>query len=407
MLPVPSPLYNPAMILHVDMDAFYASVEERERPELKDRPVIVGGSPQGRGVVCAANYNARRFGVHSAQPAARAVRLCPQAIFLKPRFDLYIEVSRQIRDIFHRYTPLVEPLSLDEAFLDVTGSERLFGDGEAIGRAIQQSIAEELQLPCSVGVAPSKFIAKIASDLRKPRGLVVVRQDEVLAFLEPLPVTKIWGVGKVAEKRLFAQGISTIGDARRRSLESLLATFGKHGRKLWNLANGIDPRAVVPDHAAKQISHETTFGHDIVDLEVLRAWVSDLTANVGRRLRRHRRTATTVVLKLRYDDFTTITRSHTLPEPADATSTIFHAADELLRTRLPKRRLSVRLIRIGVTGLSNGGQQKLLFPPDDGRPRPGIDAVADAIAQKFGRDALRSGLSVGLERPERLSPPKT
>lgn len=395
------------MILHVDMDAFYASVEERERPELADRPVIVGGSPQGRGVVCAANYIARTFGVHSAQPAARAVRLCPQAVFLKPRFELYSAVSRQIREIFHRYTPLVEPLSLDEAFLDVTGSERLFGDGETIGRAIQTAIHDELSLPCSVGVAPSKFIAKIASDLRKPRGFVVVQPDEVLAFLDPLPVTKIWGVGKVAERHLAAEGIATIGDVRRRSPESLVAAFGKHGRKLWNLANGIDPRAVIPDHDAKQISHETTFGQDVVDLEVLRAWVSELAANVGRRLRRHHRTATTIVLKLRYDDFTTITRNHTLSEPTDATSTIFHAADELLRTRLPKRRLSVRLIGVGVTGLSGDGGQKLLFPTDDTRPRPAIDVVADAIAQKFGRGALRSGLSFDLERPERLSPPKT
>ncbi|MDQ3331089.1 MAG: DNA polymerase IV [Planctomycetota bacterium] len=395
------------MILHVDMDAFYASVEERERPELKDRPVIVGGSPQGRGVVCAANYIARTFGVHSAQPAARAVRLCPQAVFLKPRFDLYSSVSRQIREIFHRYTPLVEPLSLDEAFLDVTGSERLFGDGETIGRAIQKAIRDELSLPCSVGVAPTKFVAKIASDLRKPRGFVVVRTDEVVSFLDPLPVTKIWGVGATAERHLAALGITKIGDLRIRSAESLVAAFGKHGRKLWNLANGIDHRAVVPDHAAKQISHETTFGQDITDLETLRAWVSELAANVGRRLRRHHRTAQAVVLKLRYDDFTTITRSHSLPDATDATSTIFRAADELLRTRLPRRRLSVRLIGVGVTGLSSVGGQKLLFPIQEEETRPAIDAVADAIAQKFGRDALRSGLSFGLERPERLSPPKT
>jgi DNA polymerase-4 len=395
------------MILHVDMDAFYASVEVREQPELVGRPVIVGGSPQGRGVVCAANYVARTFGVHSAQPAARAVRLCPQAVFLKPRFELYSAVSRQIREIFHRYTPLVEPLSLDEAFLDVTGSERLFGDGETNGRAIQTAIRDELSLPCSVGVAPSKFIAKIASDLQKPRGFVVVHAEEVLTFLDPLPVTKIWGVGAIAERRLAEQGITKIGDLRARSVESLVAMFGKHGRKLWNLANGNDPRAVVPDHASKQISHETTFGRDITELETLRAWISELAANVGRRLRRHHRTAHTIVLKLRYGDFTTITRSHTLAEPTDATASIFHAADELLRTRLPKRRLSVRLLGVSVTGLSGSGGQKLLFPPDEDSARPAIDVVADLIAQKFGRDALRSGMSLDLERPERRSPPKT
>lgn len=395
------------MILHVDMDAFYASVEERERPELKDRPVVVGGSPQGRGVVCAANYVARKFGVRSAQPAAAAVRLCPQAVFLKPRFDLYSDVSRKIREIFHRYTPLVEPLSLDEAFLDVTGSERLFGDGESIGRAIQAAIRDELNLPCSVGVAPTKFVAKIASDLRKPRGFVVVRPGDVTAFLDPLPVTRIWGVGAKAERKLAAIGVTRIGQLRTLPPESLAVPFGKHGRKLWELANGIDTRSVVPDHAAKQISHETTFGEDIADLETLRAWLSDLAGQVGRRLRRHHRTARTVVLKLRYGDFTTITRSRTLPEPTDATNAIFHAADDLLRTGLPKRRLSVRLLGVAVTGLSGEAGQKLLFADEPTERRTQLDAVADAIATKFGRDALKTGLSVGLERGERLAPPKT
>lgn len=392
------PCYNRDMILHVDMDAFYASVEERERPELVGRPVIVGGSPQGRGVVCAANYAARKFGVHSAQPAARAVRLCPHAVFLKPRFDLYSSVGRQIRSIFHRYTPLVEPLSQDEAFLDVTGSERLFGDGETIGRTIQVAIREELSLPCSVGVAPTKFVAKIASDLRKPNGFVVVRAEDVRAFLDPLPVGRLWGVGAKAEAKLAALGIAQIGDLRRLPLESLTKAFGEHGKKLWNLANGVDPRRVVPDHEAKQISHETTFAVDETDLEVLRAWLSELAGHVGRRLRRHGRTARTIVLKLRYDDFTTITRNTTLAEPTDATNAIFRAVDELLRTRLPKRRLSVRLLGVAVTGLSTTGGQKLLFPETADDRRPSLDAVADAIASRFGRDAIRSGLSVGLDR---------
>ncbi|HEX6984439.1 MAG TPA: DNA polymerase IV [Planctomycetaceae bacterium] len=397
------------MILHVDMDAFYASVEERERPELKDRPVVVGGTPQGRGVVCAANYAAREFGIRSAQPAATAVRLCPHAVFLKPRFDLYSAVSRQIRAIFHRYTPLVEPLSLDEAFLDVTGCERLFGDGEAIGRAIRSAIRDELSLPCSVGVAPTKFVAKIASDLRKPNGFVVVRPEEVLAFLDPLPVSRLWGVGAKAEARLAALGVTRIGQLRDLPPASLDAAFGAHGRKLRDLARGVDPRPVVPDHAAKQISHETTFATDVNDLDTLRAWLSELAANVGRRLRRHGRTARTVLLKLRYDDFTTITRNRTLPAPTDGTAAIFRAADELLRTRLPRRRLSVRLIGVGVIGLSTAGGRKLLFP-DDATPaddrRPRLDAVADAIASRFGRDALRTGLSMGLGRKERPVPPK-
>jgi DNA polymerase-4 len=386
------------MILHVDMDAFYASVEERERPELKDRPVVVGGTPEGRGVVCAANYAARKFGVRSAMPAARAVRLCPRAVFLRPRFDLYSAVSRQIRAIFQRYTPLVEPLSLDEAFLDATGSERLFGDGAAIGRAIQTAIREELSLPCSVGAAPTKFVAKIASDLEKPNGFVVVRPGEVLSFLAPLPVGRLWGVGAQGERRLAALGVTRIGDLRRLPPATLESAFGTHGRKLLDLANGIDPRPVVPDHAAKQISHETTFAEDVTDLETLRAWLSELAADVGRRLRRHGRTAKTVVLKLRYDDFSTITRSQTLPGPTDGTSELFRAADELLRTRLPKRRLSVRLIGVGVTGLSSSGGQKLLFADEPNERRTKLDAVADAIAGKFGRGAIRTGLGAGLGR---------
>jgi DNA polymerase IV len=392
------PCYNPAMILHVDMDAFYASVEERERPELKDQPVVVGGTPQGRGVVCAANYHARKYGLRSAMPAGKAVRLCPHAVFLRPRFDLYSAVSRQIRAIFHRYTPLVEPLSLDEAFLDVTGSARLFGDGETIGRAIQTAIRDELALPCSVGVAPTKFVAKIASDLRKPNGFVVVRPDDVLDFLAPLPVGRLWGVGAKAERKLAAIGVTRIGELRTLPPHSLATAFREHGRRLVDLAHGIDPRRVVPDHATKQISHETTFAEDVTELETLRAWLSELAANAGRRLRRHGRRGRTVVLKLRYDDFTTITRRHTLPEPANTTVAIFRAADELLRTRLPKRRLSVRLIGVGVTGLSNGGGQKLLFPAGGEERRPQLDAVADAIASRFGKNALRTGLGVGLQR---------
>lgn len=235
---------------------------------------------------------------------------------------------------------------------------------------------------------------------------MIVRPGEVLEFLGSLPVSRIWGVGAKAERRLAAVGVTRIGELRALPPETLALAFGKHGRKLSDLAHGIDPRAVVPDHAAKQISHETTFGDDVTDLETLRAWLSELAANVGRRLRRSNRTAKTVVLKLRYGDFTTITRSRTLAEPTDATTPVFQAADEMLRTGLPKRRLSVRLIGVGVTGLSGEGGQKLLFTEEPSEKRTQLDAVADAIASKFGRDALRSGLSVGLKRPERMVPPK-
>jgi DNA polymerase-4 len=253
------------------MDAFYASVEERDRPELVGKPVIVGGTPEKRGVVSAANYVARRFGVHSAMPAITARRLCPQGIFLPPRIDYYAEVSSQIRDIFERFTPMVEPLSLDEAFLDVTGSEHLFGSAVEIGQKLKQMIRQEIRLVVSVGVAPNKFLAKIASDLKKPDALVVVEPDKVQEFLDPLPVERLWGVGKQGSKVFQRLGIRTIEQLRQYPLDILQSRFGSSGEHLWQLARGIDDRAVVPERDAKSISHETTFERDIADLEVLRA----------------------------------------------------------------------------------------------------------------------------------------
>ena len=247
------------MILHVDMDAFYASVEEREDPSLRGKPLIVGGSAEGRGVVAAANYAARKFGVHSAMPAARAKQLCPQAVFIKPRIDYYATVSRQIREIFESFTSQIEPLSLDEAFLDVSGSESLFGASAQIGRQIKQLIRERLQLVASVGVAPNKFLAKIASDLEKPDGFVIVEADQIQAFLDPLPVGRLWGVGKVTGRAFERLGIRTIGQLRQLSVESLDELFGTAGEHYWRLAHGIDDRRVTPDREAKSISNETTF----------------------------------------------------------------------------------------------------------------------------------------------------
>lgn len=259
------------MILHIDMDAFYASVEERDNPSLVGKPVIVGGSPESRGVVAAANYEARKFGVHSAMAAARAWRLCPHAIVIKPRIDYYASVSRQIRDIFEQFTPLVEPLSLDEAFLDVTGSEPLFGPSAEIGRQIKLRIREELKLTASVGVATNKFVAKIASALKKPDGFVLVEPGEIQAFLDPLPVGNLWGVGKVTGQVFERLNVLTIGQLRQMSLGTLNKLFGTSGEHYWQLAHGIDNRRVVPDREAKSISNETTFAEDIADMEVLRA----------------------------------------------------------------------------------------------------------------------------------------
>ena len=387
------------MILHADMDAFYASVEERDRPELLGKPVIVGGSPEKRGVVSAANYVARRYGVHSAMPAVTARRLCPNGVYLPPRIDYYAEVSGQIREIFERFTPLVEPLSLDEAFLDVTGSEHLFGPAPEIGRQIKQAIRQELRLVVSVGVAPNKFLAKIASDLKKPDALVVVEPGQIQEFLDPLPVERLWGVGKQGSKVFERLGIRTIGQLRQWPLDSLKDRFGSSGEHLWQLAHGIDDRPVVPEQEAKSISHETTFERDISDVQVLRAWLLDLTEQVGWRLRRHRLRGRTVQLKVRFADFSLITRSQTLSEPTDITQELWQAADEMLCQRLPAGHLPVRLVGMGVSGLEESGlRQGLLFDQDQRRKQAELDTVNDQIRERFGPAALRRGSSLKQEK---------
>jgi len=388
------------VILHIDMDAFYASVEERERPELAGKPLIVGGTPQGRGVVAAANYAVRQFGVHSAMPAATALRLCPQAVVLPPRLDYYAQVSEEIREIFFRFTPLVEPLSLDEAFLDVTGSEPLFGPAEAIGRQIKQAIRDELRLVASVGVAPNKFLAKIASDLNKPDGFVVVDAGRVHEFLDPLPVGRLWGVGRIAGQVFEKLRVSTIGQVRNMPLNVLREHFGQTGDHLQRLAQGIDERRVVPDREAKSISHETTFAADIREMEVLRAWVLELSEQVGWRLRRHKLRGRTVHLKVRYGDFRTFTRAQTLAGPTNVTHDISEAAVAMLAERLPSRRLQVRLIGVGVSGFENSEQvQRNLFDDGEHERHGRLDAVADQIKKRFGTDALHraSGLLHGAE----------
>ena len=383
------------MILHVDMDAFYASVEERDRPELRGKPVIVGGTPEGRGVVSAANYVVREVGVHSAMPAATAKRLCPNAVFLPTRMDYYAGVSKQIREIFGRFTPLVEPLALDEAFLDAAGSTRLFGPPDQIGRQIKSAIRDELNLVASVGVAPNKFLAKIASDLDKPDGFVVVEPDKVQQFLDPLPVSRLWGVGKAAQRVFERLGIRSIGQLRGVGVELLKDHFGNVGEHLWQLAHGIDNRCVIPDHAAKSISHETTFAIDVEDMDVLRAWLLELTEQVARRLRRNDLRGRTVQLKVRYADFQTITRSQTLPEATQITDEIWRIASELLATRLPSRKLSVRLLGVGVAGIERTGKmQQLLFDTEQRKKRSRLDSATDEIRDRFGNSAVERGLTM-------------
>lgn len=381
------------MILHVDMDAFYASVEIRDRPELAGRPVVVGGSPQGRGVVAAASYAARRFGIHSAMPAAQARRLCPQALFLPPRMAHYATISRQIRAIFERYTPIVEPLSLDEAFLDVRGSEKLFGPSDQVGRRIKDDVRRELNLVASVGVAPNKFLAKLASDLHKPDGFVVVDPEGIEAFLDPLPVSRLWGVGNVTERTLHQLGLRTIGQLRRLPRDWLVRQFGQLGEHLWRLARGRDERPVHAARQAKSVSHETTFEHDIGDPLVLRGWLRSLAEQVGFRLRQSQIRGRTVLIKVRYGDFTTITRSHTLAEATDITDDLWRHAGQLFERLLPLR-APVRLLGVGVTDLQQPQQQQPdLFGAVPAARQRELDRVADAIRNRFGKRALRRGVA--------------
>ncbi len=377
------------MILHIDMDAFYASVEQRDDPSLLGKPVVVGGSAEGRGVVAASSYEARKFGIYSAMSAYRAKQLCPHAIFIRPRIDYYASVSQQLRQIFEEFTPLVEPLSLDEAFLDVTGSESLLGPATHIGQQIKSLVREKLQLTASVGVAPNKFLAKIASDLEKPNAFVVVLPDQVQAFLDPLPVGRIWGVGKVTAQAFKRFAISTIGQLRQLSLASLFDLFGASGEHYWQLSRGIDDRPVVPDREAKSISNETTFSEDICDVDALKAWLVTLVEQVSRRLRRHDRTGRTVELKIRFSDFKSVTRSLTLGSPTNITNELLEAGLELLCNRLPRNHLPVRLIGFCVNNLEQTGiMQMQLFDESERVQQRSIDKVSDEIATKFGKNAL-------------------
>ncbi len=389
---------NAAMILHIDMDAFYAAIEQRDRPELRGKPVVVGGSKTGRGVVSAASYEARKFGVHSAMPGRRAAQLCPDAIFVRGRIDHYAKVGREVREIFRRYTPLVQPLSLDEAFLDVTGSRRLHGDATQIGWMIKQAIHDELNLTASVGVAPLKFVAKIASDLGKPDGFVEVGENEVIDFLDPLPISRLWGVGKVGQKRLHKIGMQTIRDIRVHNREVLQKNFGSWGEHLWRLANGIDPRSVVPDRTAKQISHERTFASDMTDDEILQGVVSYLSEQVARRLRISERRSKTVTLKYRREDFRTFSRSQTVSTATDSTAEIMQLSLGLLAQMRQQQPRPVRLIGVSANGLTQRDQKEQLslfeMTKEDSSQKE-VDKVVDELSSRLGSNAIYRATSHG------------
>jgi len=376
-------------ILHIDMDAFYASVELIERPELVGTPVIVGSS-RGRGVVLSATYEARALGVHSAMPMSRARRIAPEATIIEPSHGRYAEVSRNVMALFNSVTPIVEPLSLDEAFLDISGALRRLGSPTAIGELIRARVADEQGITCSVGIATTKFVAKLASTRCKPDGLLVVPADEVIAFLHPLPVGALWGVGERTEEQLQRLGLRTVGDIATTPVATLQRALGAAvGQHLHDLSWGRDPRRVTPHEPEKSIGNERTFGTDLDDADAIHAHLLDLADEVGARLRHAGLVGRTIALKVRFSDFTTITRSRTLHDPTDVAKEIYDTARALFDA-LGLERARVRLVGIRVEGLmarDEAPRQLLIGAPDLGRRE--AEVAVDAIRARFGTDAVR------------------
>lgn len=393
------------MILHIDMDAFYAAVELRDNPALVGKPVVVGGSPKGRGVISAASYEARKFGIFSAMSAAQAIRNCPNAVFIKPRMDHYARISKQIREIFFRFTSLVEPLSLDEAFLDVSGCVKLFGDAPSIAVQIKHLIKTELGLTASAGVAPNKYLAKVASDLEKPDGLVIVEPDRILEFLDPLEISRVWGIGPKTAEKFGRFGVETIGQLRQLPMSTLKDTFGVNSDHFWRLSRGLDTRSVVPDRIAKSVSHETTFARDIESDETLEAWLHELTDQVARRLRRHSIFGKTIQMKLRYANFDTITRSITIGQPTHTTEVLWEAARGLLQKAREENHRSVRLLGMGVSNLTREEKvQQSLFDQDEQVRANRMDEAVDSIRDRLGNSAVQRGSSLAHDVRYRSDP---
>jgi DNA polymerase-4 len=386
-------------ILHLDVDAFFASVEEILDPSLKGKPLIVGARPEQRGVVASASYAARAFGVHSAMPTAQALRLCPQAIVIPPRHKVYGEYSARMMAIVSEYSSLVEPLSLDEAFLDVTGCEARWGPSassgpdspEELARRLQKRLEVELGLSTSIGLASNKLVAKIASGLEKPRGFVVVPQGREAEFLAPLPVERLWGVGEVTARSLHEMGVFTIGQLAGLPVAQLEARFGRRGRDLHQHARGIDDSPVVAEREEKSLSREVTFAEDIGDEQVLRKILLSLSEDVARQLRKRGLRGRTVKLKLRYADFKTLTRQVTMEAPTDLEQVIFNQAARLLE-RAWDRRKKVRLIGVGVSKFESEERQLSLFEGmGEGKVEKlrRLSQTVDRIREKYGEEAIR------------------
>jgi len=378
------------IILHIDMDAFFAAIEQRDHPEYKGKPVIVGADPRdgkGRGVVSTCSYEARVFGVHSAMPINQAWKRCPHGIYVPPNGKLYSSVSKQIFKVYELFTDRVEPLSIDEAFLDVTGSSRIFGDGVSMALMIKKEVQKTVNLTCSVGVAPNKYLAKIASDLDKPDGLVVVDPDHIDDFLTPLDISRLWGAGKKTQEIFLKLGIKTIGDLARYPKNLLEKKFGKSGLHFYNLAHGIDDRTVEIGHEIKSVSNEHTFHIDTNDAGQIEKMFMYLSEKVGYRLRQKKMTGKTLHLKLRYDDFSTITRNKTLDYYTDSTKVIFDTGMKLLKKNYQKGR-KIRLIGVGVSSFGDSsGNQLDLFEEVDGKNTQ-IDQLEDDLKNRFGKNII-------------------
>ncbi len=385
----------PRWVLHVDMDEFYVAVERLDQPSLRGKCVLVGGDANSRGVVSTASYEARKFGCHSAMPMATALARCPQAIILPVRMERYAEVSLKVFDIFHRFSPVVEPVSIDEAFLDISGCERLHGPATKVAYEIQRTIRDEVGLTASIGIAPNKFLAKVASDLEKPFGMVQITPETIHKTLDRLPVTKMWGVGKTTARRLEAINIHTIGQMRQADPDLLTGCLGDMGELLLELAAGIDARPVISDGRSRSFSAEQTFATDVDDLQVLRSVLFQQVEQVASRLRRSELKARTITLKLRHGEtFQTLTRSRTLPKATDTTEAFWALADELINIWAGESLEPLRLLGFGVTQLVGiDGEQLELFTNDADERAGTLDSTLDAINDRFGHTTIhRAGV---------------
>ncbi|MEO0512260.1 MAG: DNA polymerase IV [Planctomycetota bacterium] len=395
-----SPAAGGRVVLHADLDAFFASVEQLDDASLRGEPVLVGGGGR-RGVVAAASYEARVFGCRSAMPTATALRLCPRARVVRPRFDRYSELSRAVFEVFETVTPTIEPLSIDEAFLDITGSVRALGPPRAIAAGLKRRVLEQTGLVVSVGVAPTKFVAKLASDLGKPDGLVVVEPDEVTQTLGPLPISRVFGIGPAAEKRLAALGVRTIGQLAALPEDVVSSRLGSGGLSAWERARGIDARPVVTDRRRKSIGHEQTFGEDLRQPDAMLAVVLEQTRQVARRLRTAERLATGLTLKLRSPDFETVTRSTTL-DPTDDTERLYAAARALFERWRSASFGPLRLIGVSLSPLVERSNAQLgLFGDRQERRLSAAERTADEIARRFGTDAIARAASLRPKGPQR------